>query len=146
MSATADIREGQCLCGTIRFRATLPGESVQLCHCKQCQRWTGGGALAVIRATDIDMSGTEAIQSYQASGHGERAFCRTCGSTLYWKLQGRDVAFLPAGLFEDQAGFAVGEEIFVDQRAPWMQAFEGASQQEEAEMHAQLAAFLEKDG
>ena len=147
MSATAhQIRKGGCLCGAVTFTARLPDMSVQLCHCNQCQRWTGGGPLSVIRVQDVEMSGADAIQSYHASAHGERAFCRSCGTTLYWKMQGRPVAFLPVGLFEDQSGFEVREEIFVDHRPDWLPAHASANQSDEATMHAQLNAYLEKNG
>lgn len=133
---------GGCLCRAVHFSATLPDDAVQLCHCRQCQRWTGGGMLASVRVRDLKMTGEDVIRHYRASGHGERAFCGTCGTTLYWRMQDRDIAFLPAGLLDDQAGLRVTEEIFTDCRAPWMHAFDGAAQHDEAEMQAQLAAFL----
>lgn len=135
---------GGCLCGAVRVRATLPEDAVQLCHCRQCQRWTGGGMLASVRVADLEIMGEGAIRHYRASGHGERAFCGTCGTSLYWRMQGRDVGFLPAGLLDDQTGLGVSEEIFTDCRAPWMTPFEGAAQHDEPEMQAQLAAFLEQ--
>ncbi|MFK7874894.1 MAG: GFA family protein [Paracoccaceae bacterium] len=145
MSNTPDIRTATCLCGAVTFTATLKTAGIQLCHCQQCQRWTGGGPLTVLRVEDVQTQGQDSIQSYHASAHGERAFCKTCGTTLYWKMQGRDIAFLPVGLFHDQTGLSVRDEIFVDHRPDWLPAFEGATQQKEAELQAQLTAFLERD-
>ena len=146
MTQTADIRSGHCLCGAVTFTATLPARGVQLCHCEQCQRWTGGGPLAVVRVKDVQLSGEESIASYRASEHGERAFCKTCGTTLYWKMKGKPAAFLCVGLLEDQSGLTVREEIFVDRRADWLPIHETAAQHTEAEMNAQLDAYLAKDG
>lgn len=137
-----DQRTGQCLCGAVTFSAVLPSDTIQLCHCKQCQRWTGGGPLTAVRVKELTLSGEDAIQAYHASDHGERAFCGTCGTTLYWKLQGRRLAFMSAGLFDDQTGLTVREEIFVDHRPDWLPAHAGAKQHDEAEMQAQLNAFL----
>ena len=139
------LRHGGCLCGAVKLRARLKAPEVQACHCAQCRRWTGGGPLYAVRVEDLEIEGADAISAYNHSEHGERAFCRICGSTLYWKLQGRSVAFIAPGLLDDQSGLRVTEEIFVDHRAEWMPPFEGASQTEEAVLMAQLEAFLAKE-
>lgn len=138
-------QEGQCLCGVVRVSCDMPERAMHLCHCKQCQRWTGGGPLTAVRVDAVEISGEEQIGVYRASGHGERGFCKVCGSTVYWKMQGHVPAYLPIGLFEDQARFSVTEEIFVDHRPDWLPAHEGAAQRDEAEMQATLAAYLERD-
>ena len=144
MSATANRKKsGMCLCGAVKFRAHVPDSAIQLCHCQQCQRWTGGGPLSVVRVKDVEISGQDMIQSYHASAHGERAFCKVCGTNLYWKMQDHSVAFLPVGLFDDQDDMAVREEIFVDRRPEWLPAHQGANQQDEAAMQAQLRDYLE---
>ncbi|MEP0963388.1 MAG: GFA family protein [Roseobacter sp.] len=137
--------KAHCLCGAVRFAGHITGNGIQACHCKQCQRWTGGGPLMTVRVTDLETEGADSICSYQASAHGERAFCKVCGTTLYWKLKDRKIAFLPIGLFEDQTGLTMQEEIFVDHRPDWLPAWCDAKQHKEAEMLAQLDAFLEGD-
>ena len=142
----SEIRHAHCLCGGVRFKTRLKDNALQACHCEQCQRWTGGGPLWTVRTDGVpEVNGTELIRSYFASDHGERAFCSACGTTLYWKMKDGEIAFLPVGLFEDQNGFEVREEIFVDRRPGWMPAWAGATQQDEAEMQAALKAYLEGD-
>jgi hypothetical protein len=138
------MKTGQCLCGQVSFRADVSNEA-QACHCTQCQRWTGGGPLYAVRVRDLELTGEDNILTYAHSAWGERAVCGTCGSTLYWKLQGRPVAFVALGLVDDQSGITVTEEIFVDTRPDWLPPFPGAVQRTEAEMKAQLQAFLEKE-
>ena len=140
------MRTGQCLCGAVKLRFTLPSTGFQACHCQQCQRWTGGGPLYAIRVDDLAIEGEEAIAAYHASQHGERAFCRVCGSTLYWRLQGKAVRFIAPGLLDDQSDLTLEEEIFVDHRPGWLPAADGASQSTEAEQHALLEAYLAKSG
>jgi hypothetical protein len=115
------------------------------CHCVQCQRWTGGGPLVTARATDLEISGGDRVLAYHASTWGERAVCGTCGSTLYWRMQGKPVASLAVGLLDDQSGLSVTEEIFVDFRPDWLPAFRGASQSTQAEQAAKLDAYLAGD-
>ncbi|WP_300010801.1 GFA family protein [uncultured Roseobacter sp.] len=139
------IANARCLCGAVKFSARLPDTEIHACHCAQCQRWTGGGPLLTVRVQEVSTTGADAIRAYHASAHGERAFCGICGTTLYWKMQGHDIAYLPVGLFEDQSGLAVGDEIFVDHRPSWLPAWPEAAQRDEAEMQTELAAFLEGD-
>jgi len=134
-------RTGQCLCGAVTFRANVDGE-IGACHCTQCQRWTGGGPLITVRVRDLKISGEDRISTHHASTWGERAVCRTCGSTLFWRMQGKPIAYIAVGLLDDQTGLNVTEEIFVDYRPTWMPPFEGASQSTEAQEMAKLATYL----
>ena len=140
MNAVAK-RTGQCLCGAVTFKADV-ASGIQACHCGQCQRWTGGGPLVSVRATDLEIAGADRVAAYHASKWGERAFCGTCGSTLYWRMQGRPVAYVAVGLLDDQSGLTVTDEIFVDHRPPWLKPWPGATQSTEAEEMAKLQEFL----
>ncbi len=138
------VRTGHCLCGAVTVKGDV-SDAAQACHCRQCQRWTGGGPLYAVRIRGLEITGEDNIRAYNHSDWGERAVCETCGSTLYWKLQGRSIAFVALGLLDDQSGITITEEIFVDSRPDWLPPIEGATQRTEAEMKAQLAAFLEKE-
>lgn len=139
-------RVAHCLCGAVGFRAEITDPNIQACHCQQCQRWTGGGPLLVVTVRDVEVTGDDAIRIYRASDHGERAFCANCGSTLFWKMTDREIHDLPVGLFTDQSGLKVGEEIFVDYRPDWLPHFAGAAQSDEAQELAKLRAYLDKQG
>ena len=82
------------------------------------------------------------MRDYHASEWGERTVCGTCGSTIYWKMQGKAPRTLAAGLLDDQSGMRVTEEIFVDYRPSWLPPFEGAAQSTEAQEIAKLEEFL----
>lgn len=137
-------QEGHCLCGAVQVAADL-GTDLTACHCRQCQRWTGGGPLFSVRVTGLEIKGEEHVATYRASAHGERAFCRTCGSALWWKMQGRPVAFVVPGLFDDQEAMEMQGEIFADHRPGWLAPWPGAKQTTEAEELAGLEAFLKEN-
>lgn len=137
-----DRRTGQCLCGAVRFSATVTAPDIQACHCVQCQRWTGGGPFLSVRTTDLEMSGEESITAYHASQWGERGYCGTCGSTLFWRMRGKQARSMAVGVFDDQSGLTVTEEIFVDYRPGWLPPFAGAEQSTEAQEQAKLSAYL----
>jgi hypothetical protein len=137
-----DLQTGQCLCGAVRFRFRFARHHLQACHCGQCQRWTGGSPLIGARVEDTEIEGEDNIARYHASDFGERAFCRVCGTTLFWKMQDGPVNFLCAGLLDDQTGLEMKEEIFIDRRAPWLKPWVDASQSTEAEEIAKFDAWM----
>ncbi|MEM6620280.1 MAG: GFA family protein [Pseudomonadota bacterium] len=134
-------RDGGCLCGAVRVSARVETE-VQACHCVQCQRWTGGGPLFCVPVSDVTVIGEDALTAYRASDWGERLFCATCGSTVLWRMQDRPINYLAVGLFDDQTGLRVTDEIFIDHRAPWLPPFPGAAESSEAQEMVKLDAFL----
>ena len=124
-------RGGQCLCGAVRFKAAATG-NFGICHCGQCQRWTGGPLLAVtVQAQDMTIAGGAQILTRRTSGWASRSRCAACGSPLWYRFdKGVDGAGdyeVPVGLFDDANGFTLRREIFID-RKPDSFAFAGAHQ------------------
>lgn len=143
MSQTAQARRtGSCLCGAVQVSVVLSELSIQACHCAQCRRWTGGSPLFVAPVTKAEIMTTQDPVAYRHSAWGERVFCATCGSPLYWKMQDGDITHIAVGLLDDQSGLKVTDEIFVDYRPEWQPPWPGASQSTEAEEFAKLDAFL----
>ena len=136
-------RTGRCLCGAVKVQAVLREPRIGACHCGQCQRWTGGGPLLSVPITDLTIEGQDHIHEFAVSEWGRRAFCRACGSTLFWRMADGPVRNMAVGLLDDQSGLAVTDEIFVDCRAPWLDPVAGATQSTEAEEFAKLRDYLE---
>lgn len=103
-------RTGSCLCGACRFTAD-PMPSLQACHCGMCRTWSGGPFMAVPSRNAV-FEGP--VSSYASSGHGERGFCATCGSHLFYFAKAAGIHAIPVGLFEDQSGLPFRAEIYVD--------------------------------
>lgn len=80
--------EGSCLCGAIRFRATLPAKWVAHCHCTMCRRAHGA---AFVTWFGVEESGfrledpDRLYRSYGSSPGAERGFCGRCGSSFLFK-------------------------------------------------------------
>ncbi|WP_245875534.1 GFA family protein [Puniceibacterium antarcticum] len=99
----------------------MPGTSYGICHCTMCQRWAGSALFAItIPEVDITFSGIHAIQRFQSSGWAERAWCGTCGSSLWYKVTEKGQHFggyeIPIGLFDDANGLVIAHEIFIDRK------------------------------
>lgn len=109
---------GQCLCGNVRFHGTpVPGRGIGVCHCGQCRRWASGPFLAMRFEGGVTMDADAALRWYASSEHGERGFCATCGSCLFWRSPGAgsDVAVNVSALPEDH-GLTIDEHIWIDDK------------------------------
>jgi hypothetical protein len=114
-------REGGCLCGAVRFRARLSGTNFGVCHCPMCRKWTGSALLGItVPEGNIVWSGHEHVATRQSSAWGERAWCRECGSHLWFSVTvpgpysgNRE---LPIGLFDDANGLTMSNEIYIDHK------------------------------
>lgn len=76
---------GRCLCGAVTFEIPAP-ERFDVCHCVDCRRWHGTSPVG-IDLTNVTMkSGASTLQWYRSSTLAERGFCRTCGSSLFYRM------------------------------------------------------------
>lgn len=106
--------KGHCLCGAVSLLSPAARE-IGACHCGSCRRWGGGPLLTVHCGPDVVLSGQEHIGVYASSQWAERAFCRQCGTHLYYRLQATGEYFVPAGIFESQ-DFALASQIYIDKK------------------------------
>ena len=115
--------EGGCLCGGVRYRLTPPLRAVVMCHCRQCQRWTGHAVAATAVAPDrfLMTRGEENIGWYAASELAARGFCKRCGSSLFWRTSDGDRVSVMAGTLDDAAGLITAAHIFCADKAAYHQ-------------------------
>ena len=117
--ATFETKTGGCLCGAVRFVARNVPRTYGLCHCPMCRRWTGSALVEVsVKTSDITWDGAEHIATRKTSDWAERAWCRECGTGLYFRQTRQDEWFgetdLPLGIFDDPNGFDLSYENYVD--------------------------------
>lgn len=110
---------GHCLCGAVRVTITDLPKEFGICHCKMCQRWTGL-AFAAVEVPDehVTVEGAEHVTAFRSSGLSTRSFCDTCGSTLWFRDDGRPSYEIPLGMLDDTSALTLTHEIFVDRRSP----------------------------
>lgn len=71
--------------------------------------------LAVHCGPKVQFEGTENITVYASSEWAERAFCKNCGTHLYYKLLSTGEYFVPAGAFESSE-FEIVSQIYIDKK------------------------------
>jgi hypothetical protein len=117
---------GGCLCGRIRY--TLSGEPAfnGVCHCRNCQRYTGSAfeAVAIYPAAAVDVQGE--LRTYQDTGDSGkivyRRFCPNCGSGILAEAEALpDLKIILAGTLDDPSSYTPGMEIYCSSAQPWVQ-------------------------
>ena len=81
--------QGGCLCGALRYQVAHQPARTTICHCKFCQRATGG-AYMIEPIFDTDeltvIQGTPKQYQHLSEGSGKAVnvhFCNTCGTKLF---------------------------------------------------------------
>ena len=112
MAERRDI-SGRCLCGAVTVRAQVENPILRGCHCEMCQRHTSGifFSLATVPGSDA-VEGP--VRTFASSDWAERAFCGTCGSTLWYGTKHDGARNFAAGLFADAAGAPLKLSFFDD--------------------------------
>lgn len=105
---------GNCLCGSVKFTSPEAKE-IGACHCGFCRRWGGGPMFAVHCGTGVEFEGSEHIAVYASSDWAQRAFCKKCGTHLYYKLLPTGEFFVPAGAF-NSSDFELASQIYIDKK------------------------------
>ena len=106
---------GRCVCGAVRFSGTPKEAHMDACHCSICRRWSAGPFMSV-NCPDLTVEGEDGLATYASSEHAERQFCKTCGSTLFWRMKDGSMIAVSAQAFDDPSGFPLATEIFVDEK------------------------------
>jgi hypothetical protein len=104
------------LCGAVRVRITAPHTAVDVCHCAMCRRWAGGPWMGIRVERDIAIEGRQHVGVFRSSQWAERAFCKLCGSNLYWRVVDKDIYYLSAGVLDDQAALQLAMQMFIDDK------------------------------
>ena len=119
--------EGGCLCRAVRYRLVAPPLGVYNCHCKDCQRTSGGThtmSMPVKREHLVVSTGELADFDKRAdSGRVVRMFsCARCGTKLWNEPQSApSILIVKPGTLDD-IGWAVPvANIWTSSRAPWVE-------------------------
>jgi len=78
--------EGGCLCGRVRFSADADPVFVGVCHCNDCQHFTGSAFATVVAIPAAVLNVTGMLKTFTKAGDTgksiHRRFCPECGSGI----------------------------------------------------------------
>jgi hypothetical protein len=111
------------MCGAVRYEVGAPLQYAGYCHCKRCQRRTGGSAAISARVVPGSFTleqGGDQIAYYRPEAGFEKAFCASCGSALFSRNpDDHGEIFVRMGTFDGDPGVRPSYRQFVAYAAPW---------------------------
>jgi hypothetical protein len=123
---------GGCSCGEIRYRLTNKPLVVHACHCRDCQRITGGAFVINIwiERQYVEASGTKPKSYLTAGGSGkehEAFFCGKCGTYVWsrYAIAPGDPLFVRAGTLDDPKAVKPDIHLFTRYKVLWLTLPEG---------------------
>lgn len=131
-ASSPEYLEGGCACGRIRYRLAMPPMFVNCCHCRDCQRQTGG-AFAINALTETDriemlQGRPEPVSMPTESGRSHDIYrCPDCWIAL-WSDYGRrpNLRFLRVATLDDPTALEPDAHIFTRSKLPWVRLPENA--------------------
>lgn len=112
--------KGGCLCGAVNYRITGKVRSVVGCHCTLCRKTSGHYVAATQVARDhLEIEGADNLTWFQSSSSANRAFCKTCGSQLFWvELDSANISVM-AGTLDGPTGLTMDRQICTETKGDY---------------------------
>ena len=116
MTTSDSISSGKCLCGAVQIKITNMTDEVGACHCSTCRNWGGGPFLSIDAGDQIEISGEDSMVIYNSSDWAERAFCKQCGTHLFYRIKQNQQHHVLAGLMGNGEGAHLDHQVFIDEK------------------------------
>jgi hypothetical protein len=86
-----------------------------------CRKWSGGVYMGMaVSAGNLTLESEENLGLYKSSDWAERAFCTSCGSSLFYRVTApgphQGTCHVGMGTLDDASGVPLTAEIFVDEK------------------------------
>jgi hypothetical protein len=99
------------------------------CHCSQCRRVHGHApGYSAARKAEIAIEGADNIAWYRSSDEAQRGFCSRCGSSLFWRPEGRETISISAGSLNAPTGMKTVRHIFAADKGDYYTIADGVPQ------------------
>jgi hypothetical protein len=111
--------EGGCQCGRVRYRVAVEDLDAYLCHCRMCQRATGGVSIALKGVNRADVTWTtQEPERYRSSPIAHRGFCSACGTPLTFEFSDDEATGmdLTVGSFDEPGRFRPVKHFAIESR------------------------------
>ncbi|MCA1748183.1 MAG: GFA family protein [Sphingomonadales bacterium] len=136
---------GGCQCGRIRYTVAIETDEAYLCHCRMCQRATGGVSIAFKNVPKSALEWSQDPDWYHSSEIARRPYCAHCGTPLGFEYPDSENADLTVGSFDDPSGFRPTSHFGVESmHEAWLDT--SHLPRHRADEHAPLLERWEKAG
>jgi hypothetical protein len=123
------MQTGSCICRAVSFEVQGELAPPDACHCGQCRKWSGHyWASTDVPREAVTIHGADHIGWYRSSETVRRGFCKTCGSSLFWDVDGRANIAISMGAFDAPTGTRLEKHIFVPDKGDYYDIGDGLPQ------------------
>ena len=117
--------EGGCLCGKVRYSAKADPAFVGVCHCKNCQRFSGTAFASVVGLPKPALKLQGELKTFTDRGDSGKAmlrrFCPECGSSVVDEAEAMpNMVMVLIGTLDDASWVKPTMEIYLDSAQPWV--------------------------
>jgi hypothetical protein len=112
---------GGCLCGATRYEFDDVSGYQAICHCRMCQRASGGAFIGIRFVASPHFHLTRGHTHHYASTPTlNRHFCPACGGPVFVERHLTGNIGLLAGSLDDTRSFTPTMQICLESEAPWL--------------------------
>ena len=135
---TAEIQTGGCMCGATRYEIDMTGAKTGNCHCRDCQKNSGGAFMPFTSVNNGQLKWTKEPRGVASiSAMAQRRFCSECGTPMTWEgVEYQHHQSVSTGTLDDPACTRITYEIYTRRRWPGILPVEGALQFEDGDISA----------
>jgi hypothetical protein len=101
----SEMMTGGCACGRVRYTAAVADDDAYLCHCRMCQKASGGVSIAFKNLPKDAVRWEREPDYFRSSPIARRGYCAACGTSLSFDYSDSDKMDLTVGSFDDPARF-----------------------------------------
>jgi len=117
---------GGCACGAVRYECSADAIFMGNCHCRDCQKASGGAYEPAIGLPAAALKITGNVKYYDVKADSgntvSRGFCPECGARMFGKSDGMpELAIVMAGSLDDPKAFEPGMDIYTASAQAWDQ-------------------------
>ncbi|MEZ5994514.1 MAG: GFA family protein [Hyphomonadaceae bacterium] len=137
------VATGGCQCGKVRYALYVAPENSHVCHCRMCQRATGGLLAALAGAPKDAFAWTRGEPGVFASSNlATRAYCRDCGTPLSFSYNQPEARFyVTIGSLDDPESAPIIMQYGVESKLGWVKFCEEVASERTGE-DPKAAAFF----
>jgi len=116
------VATGGCQCGAVRYALYAAPENSHVCHCRMCQRATGGLFAALAGAPKSAFAWTRGEPAAFASSNlAKRSYCRDCGTPLSFTYDYPGARlYVTIGSLDDPEAAPIEKQFGVESRIGWV--------------------------
>jgi len=116
----SDDLEGGCLCGNIRFKCAVSPSLVSYCHCRMCQKATGGAFSVMANFPRDSVTWSSEPRRRRSSAFATRSFCEHCGTPLCFQYDDSDHVSISVGAFDKADGLRPIQHGGIESKLHWV--------------------------